>query len=237
MYRFEDFIEKSQEVETVDDLSRLYSGMIKSEGYENCILTSVRSKDVGHVCWFDFPNGYAEAYIEKRWAEIDPVLAATLRAPRPFLWGDVCPPDTLSQDQIRFLNDCRDMQVHSGIVFPMHGPGNRLEVLSISRRTNEPPNRERLKYLHAVSVQTWARFLELSEASSFPGFDMIHLTPRESEVLNWCKHGKSYSDVGDILSISPKTVEFHVGNAMNKLGACNKVSAVVIAIQQGLIEL
>ena len=49
--------------------------------------------------------------------------------------------------------------------------------------------------------------------------------------------GKALFRYGEILSISRKTVEFHAKNAMDKLGASNKVSAVVMAIQRGLLEL
>ena len=237
MYRFEEYVEAAQSADSVDDLAGLFSRTIRNDGYENCILTSVRANDVGHVCWFEFPDGYAERYIDERWAQIDPVLARTMSAPRPFFWNDVYEATPLTADQVSFLNECREMGVHSGIVFPMHGPGNRLEVMSISRRTSDPPNADRLRMLHAISVQTWSRSLELVTDDPFPQFEQVQLTAREIEILNWCKHGKSYGDIGDILSISRKTVEFHITNVMNKLGACNRISAVVIAIQRGLISL
>jgi DNA-binding CsgD family transcriptional regulator len=63
------------------------------------------------------------------------------------------------------------------------------------------------------------------------------LTERELEILRWCKDGKTRPEIGEILSISSKTVEYHLGNVMNKLGATNQITAVVIAIQRGLIAL
>ena len=49
--------------------------------------------------------------------------------------------------------------------------------------------------------------------------------------------GKSYSEVGTILGISSKTVEFHMANIMRKLGVHQKISAIVAAARRGLIEL
>ena len=63
------------------------------------------------------------------------------------------------------------------------------------------------------------------------------LTPRELEILKRCKDGKTRPQIGEILSISPKTVEFHLRGIMDKLGASNQVSAVIIALQRGLLEL
>lgn len=91
--------------------------------------------------------------------------------------------------------------------------------------------------LHAVSVQTWNRFLELSNEELFLDLQSIPLTARELEVLRRHKDGKSRTEIGEILSISVKTVDFHIYNAMAKLGASNPISAVVIALQRGLIEL
>jgi LuxR family quorum-sensing system transcriptional regulator SolR len=235
--RFEDFVEQSRQATTVAELARQYSAAITSQGYENCILTSLRGRKVGHVAWFEFPDGYADAYIERRWERIDPVLACTLRATRPFFWDDAVGMTQLSAEQQSFMSACQDLKVRSGMVFPFHGPGNHLDVMSISRRVAEPPDKERCSLLHAVSVQAWSRYLELSQEQLFLEPDSGILTPREREILRWCKDGKTRPEIGEILSISPKTVEFHLCNLMNKLGASNQITAVVIALQRGLIEL
>ena len=235
--RFEDYVEQSRSATTVAELARRYAGAIGAEGYENCILTSLRGQKVGHVAWFDFPTGYADAYIERRWERLDPVLACTLRASRPFFWSDVAERTKLSPAQINFMNECQSLRVHSGVVFPFHGPGHRLDVLSISRRVADPPNKERSSFLLALSTQTWNRYLELSQVQLFVEPEGATLTPRELEILRWCKDGKTRPEIGEILSISHKTVEFHLCNLMNKLGANNQITAVVIAIQRGLIEL
>lgn len=237
MLRFEDFVEESGRATTVADLSRCYLEAIRSEGYENCILTTVNSRKVGEIGWYEFPNGYADAYIDKRWERIDPVLAQTLRAHRPFSWSDVVGHTTLSRQQQSFMNECRELKVQSGIVFPFHGPGQRVDVISISRRTSEAPDMSRYATLHAVSLQTLTRYLEISRAPLFAERSPNLVTPRELEILKWCKDGKSRDDIQKILSISRQTVDFHLGNIFKKLGASNVTSAVVIALFHGLIEL
>jgi DNA-binding CsgD family transcriptional regulator len=63
------------------------------------------------------------------------------------------------------------------------------------------------------------------------------LTSKERQCLQWCKEGKTNWEIGVILSISEKTVEFHLSKAMRKLGAGNRMSAVIIGIKRGLIRL
>jgi len=63
----------------------------------------------------------------------------------------------------------------------------------------------------------------------------IALTAREREVLRWTGEGKTAYEIGKILNISERTVNFHVNNVLSKLAATNKVQAVVKAIATGLI--
>ena len=236
MHEFEEFIEQCKSAETVDELAGIYSRAIYKEGYENCLFTSVRKQELSHVAWFDLPFGYLDTYLEERWAKIDPVLECALRAQVPFFWNDVMALRSVTKKQSNFMEECVGLGVHSGIVFPMHGPGDRVDVFSISRREKERPNPNSPAILHAMSVQTWTRYLELKNKDKFPPLESTHLTPRELEILRWCKDGKTYQDISDILSISPKTVEFHIINVMNKLEASNKITAIVIAIQRGILE-
>jgi DNA-binding CsgD family transcriptional regulator len=67
--------------------------------------------------------------------------------------------------------------------------------------------------------------------------EIFVLTRQEIECLRWCKEGKTNWEIGAILRISEKTVEFHLGNAMKKLGAGNRITAVVRALKLGLIAL
>jgi LuxR family transcriptional regulator len=53
--------------------------------------------------------------------------------------------------------------------------------------------------------------------------------------LRWSAEGKTASEIALILSISERTVTFHVVNAMQKLNVNNKISAVIRAIMLGLL--
>jgi DNA-binding CsgD family transcriptional regulator len=45
------------------------------------------------------------------------------------------------------------------------------------------------------------------------------LTPREKEVFDVISQGLTHREIGDMLGISPRTVEVHKGRVMEKLGA------------------
>ena len=66
---------------------------------------------------------------------------------------------------------------------------------------------------------------------------MVTLTDREREILKWIKYGKSNTEISEITALSIKTIEYHVGKILKKLGASNRTTAVVIAIKHKLLSL
>jgi len=63
------------------------------------------------------------------------------------------------------------------------------------------------------------------------------LTLRERDVLALVAAGLTGVEIASRLSISPPTVESHVGNSMRKLGATNRAHATALAMHAGLISL
>ena len=61
------------------------------------------------------------------------------------------------------------------------------------------------------------------------------LSPRERGVLRLVAAGQSNRQIAEALSISERTVKFHVTAIFNKLGAENRAQAVAIAAQRGII--
>ena len=62
------------------------------------------------------------------------------------------------------------------------------------------------------------------------------LTPREQEVMRLLAEGLSAKQVAEKLFISPKTVENHRANIMNKLGIHSTVELIRYAAKLGLID-
>jgi DNA-binding NarL/FixJ family response regulator len=60
------------------------------------------------------------------------------------------------------------------------------------------------------------------------------LTEREAEVLRLVASGKSNKEIARALSVTERTVEFHVGNVLGKLDLVSRVEAAVWAKDHGL---
>jgi DNA-binding NarL/FixJ family response regulator len=78
---------------------------------------------------------------------------------------------------------------------------------------------------------------ELNEATAVANDVQEALTHRELEVLQHIAFGLSDKEVAFRLRVSPPTVHKFAGRVYAKLGARNRVEAVVIALRQGLLQL
>lgn len=58
------------------------------------------------------------------------------------------------------------------------------------------------------------------------------LTAREAEVLYWVIQGKTNRDIGEILSLSPRTVHKHLEHVFEKLGVETRTAAAALALQR-----
>jgi len=63
------------------------------------------------------------------------------------------------------------------------------------------------------------------------------LTPREMEVLRLIRDGHRNKQIAYELEISETTVNFHIKNLVDKLGANDRTHAVMIALRRSLLEI
>jgi len=63
------------------------------------------------------------------------------------------------------------------------------------------------------------------------------LTDRELEVLQLIRDGYRNKQIADRLAIAETTVNFHIKNLVDKLGANDRTHAVTIALRRGLLEI
>jgi len=74
--------------------------------------------------------------------------------------------------------------------------------------------------------------LKPAAAASVADWKPPRLTDRESEVLLWVARGKTNRDIGEILGMSPRTVNKHLEHIFEKLGVETRTAAAAAAVRQ-----
>ena len=176
------------------------------------------------------PEAFAELSKDAEDARRDPVLKRLKRLSVPFVY-----------DQATYVNDGAadlweqqaEFGYRTGISVALHLPGHKHFLLGVDREEALPSDDEKLTrmladiQLLAVHAQDAAVRL-MAPAGSLP--DAPTLTGRELEVLRWTMEGKSAWEVGQILSVSEHTVNFHMRNILRKLDSTSKHQAVLKAM-------
>jgi DNA-binding CsgD family transcriptional regulator len=184
----------------------------------------------------NFPSSWCDRYFERKYYEIDPVVRRTPTLLGPFLWDQLADRCRLQPGEQLVLNESREAGLKHGVSVPLFGPLGRVSVVSFASRFDDADPLHRMSHLNTLAWQFHIAFTEIAR----PGENSnakLELSKRERDCLRWTAEGKSSWDMGMILNISENTVNFHIKNAMRKLGTTSRTVAVVKAIRLNLIEL
>ena len=78
-------------------------------------------------------------------------------------------------------------------------------------------------------------FARVGPANRATPSELDELTPRELEVLRLLARGMSNAEIADHFVLGETTVKTHVAHVLNKLGLRDRVQAVVLAYESGLV--
>jgi DNA-binding CsgD family transcriptional regulator len=138
----------------------------------------------------------------------------------------------LIASQQQWRADNRAAGIERGITIPDRHDGH-LKIITLCGTPGEIVADDR-RALHFAGLEALARMHELGlegDQERIPP-----LSPRERECLQWIIAGKSDWEIGQILSISEKTVNTHVERAKHKLGVTSRAQVIVAAMRHGLIN-
>ena len=179
----------------------------------------------------NYPPDWKNRYQQNHYLEHDPTVQHCLHSFQPIVWEEGF------NDAEYFWEDARAHGICWGWAQSQQVGRCAKGMITLARSAEPISNSELAKKLPEMTafnqtVQAGFQRFFLPEMTHF--FD-VTLSLRELEVLRWCAEGKTAVEIGMILSITERTANFHIANAIEKLNVTNKTAAVLRAYQLGLI--
>jgi LuxR family quorum sensing-dependent transcriptional regulator len=228
-----DEIEIIKRLETPDLVVERVAKTAASFGFQSCAITALpipeRSFEAGIVV-HRWPDGWHERYIKQCYNDFDPVLKYAQRSLLPFMWSDAVFDREKDPLAALMMNEASDFGLAVGFTIPTQTIRGETFITTFGGERCEFSAEDQLQ-LHLITIYAQARVATLHGAT----FKTPKLTSKELEVLKWCHAGKTSSEIGQIMAISDRTVNFHVQNICRKLDVVSRQAAIAKSIRAGLI--
>ncbi len=180
----------------------------------------------------NYPTTWQARYREKGYLDIDPTVHHGMCSLLPVIWSD----DVFASAR-ELWEDARSFGLNIGWAQSSRDANGGCGLLTLARSGELLAESElqdkglKFAWLTQVAHLGMSRCLT---AKLLPETE-VRLTGREVTVLRWTADGKTSSEISDILNISERTVNFHINNAVEKLGVANKLAAAVRAAVLGML--
>lgn len=189
------------------------------------------------------PKDWLELWCDEGYYHIDPVQQVALDSISPFIWSYRPEAETvlrqaMGQQHAPVSSYLQHHQMSHGMTVPIHLPGGGFASLTGLRSGSTQVALHDLQQVlrdftllsHALQEHLYP---PLSKSiRSYP----VQLTKRERECLKWAAEGMTSGEIAERLQRSVATINLHLTSAMHKLGAKNRVQAVVRAVHYRLLE-
>jgi DNA-binding CsgD family transcriptional regulator len=228
------------------DLIPALNSIVKSFGFETFMYafsghTPKPANDSRMYVFTTLPREWVMRYDQRAYVEIDPRVICSFESCLPFIWDQASERGKDARTDA-FLDDALAHGVGSGVSFSLHvvHPARTIFSLTSANPVIDDARRQAIvrdlgeivlfgQYFQELFVKA---FLERGLAPPSQG---APLSGREVECLRLSARGMTSPDIGTKLGISERTVNFHFGNILSKLGALNRHEAIAVAVRRGLL--
>ena len=180
-----------------------------------------------------YPKEWQTRYLERSYVTLDPVFVSCRHSVLPVNWAHVRPP---SEEGGLILKEASDYGIGTtGFSVPVRGPDGTFAIASFTGTETHEKIFQDVSYQAALVL---IAFHMHSQAAVLLGLNEIKaaLTPRETEVVALIASGMTVKEAGRMLSLSIRTIRFHLDSCRQKLGTGTIRGAVVKAVSMGLIR-
>lgn len=228
-----DFITALNSLKRPDEIVTALREKLASFGYHAFLITGL--PDYGDridplVMVNGWPGGWFELYLNRSFADHDPIAAHCKRTINPFAWSSIYREECAQPPEKEVMHRARDFSMVDGFCVPIHNEDGFQAVVTMAGNRPEQ-SKETCSAIHLMSIYAHSK----AHACAVRPAAVRLLTTREREVLTWFAVGRSTPGVAERLGVSDDTVETHFRSAARKMKVRGRTHAVVEAIRLGEI--
>jgi len=160
----------------------------------------------------------------------DPVMEACEKTLTGFFWDGVGEVIQLNERHLRRMEAVQETGLGDGYVVPAHIPGEHLGSCHFAVERGRHLPRENSAALQSVAVFGFEAARRLSKERDRIWVERPPLTPRQRECLILSARGKSDAVIGQLLELSPRTVNGYMEDAKRRYGVATRGQLVVSAL-------
>ena len=235
----QDILEKLAEAREPSSMSEIFDDIREAYGVDNIVYHAVNVRGLtrdGAFLRLTYSDEWINQYYSEDYFNVDPVVEGGKRAITPFDWSNL---GWSGKQRGAFAEDAKGHSVGTnGLTVPIRGPDGQHALFSVATTRSETSwnsqIRAHLGDLHSIAYNVHQATIRV-EGAAVP-FEVINLSVRERDVLQWAAAGKTTDEVAQILGIAERTVRVYLDTARHKLGASNRTHAVARALSLGLIH-
>jgi len=225
----QEFIHTFEEMSDVQDLQNQFTKALKPLGFDKhtCLsFVDLNNPPTNSMLLFCFPEEWVAHYKKERYFKDDVVLKTIYRTVKPCLWQDI---EILDNQNEKIFSEALEFGIKNGMTIPIILPGHYPSTINIAgeHRDLDP---KAYHAAHLMAIHYHHALLRIGDQCYRPPI----LTNRQSQCLYWATKGKSDLDIGEIMSISPRTVNYHIELVREKFNVRTRAQVIAITTSCGI---
>tara|TARA_R110002073_G_scaffold211794_3_gene372129 strand:+ start:855 stop:1562 length:708 start_codon:yes stop_codon:yes gene_type:complete len=225
----EEFISKINATSNLKTLQEQFTDTLIPLGFDKhtCLsFVDLNNPPSNSMLLFCFPEEWVTRYKQEKYFEDDVVLKTIHKTVRPCLWQNL---NDIDQRNAQIFAEAQEFGIKNGLTIPITLSGYYPTTINIAGEHRDIDPRT-YHAVHLMAVHYHHVLLRIGGQRYRPPM----LTHRQSQCLYWAAKGKSDPDIAEILSITPRTVNYHIEIVREKFGVRTRAQVIAITTSCGL---
>lgn len=235
----DEFIRQAQKIKCTAEFLHLIDAFANEIGFRHYALIhhyDLRQPSPGLIHLQNYPDVWADYFIEHRLYLHDPVVHACMRTNCSFSWRDLGQLISLTSRHKNILRGAAKEGLGEGLSVPAFVPGERPGSCSFAGPRRGIKVERYLGLVHVIGAFAFqaARRLVSNKRLVLPA--RPKLAPRQRECVILAGQGKTNWEIAKILGLSQSTINHYLNDARGRYDVTTRAQLVIGALLEGEVS-